>query len=82
MKLDLQHAGISLAQAQTLRVNDGRLVSVDCVDGCLWITQDNDPRDIVLASGESFTLDRSGVALVSAFQPSTLAVREPPPCAS
>jgi hypothetical protein len=82
MELNVNNAGIFLAEAQTLRVNDGFLVSVDCVDGCLWITQDNDPRDIILAGGESFILDRSGVALLFAFRPSTIAVREPSSCMS
>jgi len=77
MKLDVNHAGIFLDKAQVLRVTDGFRAAVDCIDGCLWITQDNDPRDIILDSGESFTLDRPGKALVFACQKSTLAMREP-----
>ena len=35
--------------------------------GSLWVTQDGNPRDIVLAPGESFTFDQRGDALISAF---------------
>jgi hypothetical protein len=32
--------------------------------GQLWITQENDARDIILNSGESFTLERAGKAIL------------------
>jgi hypothetical protein len=34
--------------------------------GVLWITQSNDTEDIVISDGQSFVLDRPGLALVSA----------------
>lgn len=37
-----------------------------CCAGTIWITQEGDPRDIFLAAGERFTLDRPGLALISA----------------
>jgi hypothetical protein len=40
---------------------------VECLGGSLWITQDGDARDIVLASGEGFEFDRTGDALISAL---------------
>ena len=40
---------------------------VELVSGSLWITQDGDLRDIVLAAGEAFDFDRRGDALLSAF---------------
>ncbi len=40
---------------------------VELLSGSLWITQDGDSRDIVLAAGEAFDFDRRGDALLSAF---------------
>ena len=33
---------------------------IECLAGCLWLTQDGDPRDIVGEAGEAFDFDRRG----------------------
>ena len=38
----------------------GETVVVRCASGTLWITQDGDPRDIILWPQESFRADRNG----------------------
>lgn len=35
--------------------------------GRVWITQDGDPRDVVIAAGESHALDRDGPVYVQAL---------------
>jgi hypothetical protein len=40
---------------------------IECLSGSLWVTQDGDRRDIVLAPGQSFVFDRSEGVLVSAL---------------
>ena len=37
-----------------------------CCAGAVWITQENDARDIFLTAGQRFTFDRPGVALIYA----------------
>ncbi len=49
---------------------------VECVTGSLWITQDGDLRDIVLAAGESFVFDHKGDALISALDDSSFLLLE------
>jgi hypothetical protein len=40
--------------------------------GEVWITEQGNPRDIVLRSGQSFTVARRGLALVEAFSDASL----------
>jgi hypothetical protein len=57
-------------------INDGQGLAVSCVEGAVWITQFNDPRDIVITAGQSFLLDKQGLALVAAPSgQATIAVR-------
>ncbi len=41
---------------------------IRCERGLLWLTQDNDSRDIVLKAGEQFHPDRPGNVLVYALE--------------
>jgi hypothetical protein len=77
MRFDTNQATVQLEHAQSLRVCGALNTRIDCEDGCLWITQDNDIRDIVLQRGESFTLDRAGVAILHACSRSRFAMHEP-----
>jgi hypothetical protein len=57
-----------------LRGQAGR--RVECLAGSVWVTQDRDRRDIVLVAGQGFTLDRPGMAVVSALSDARFAVRD------
>ena len=62
----------TLAKGRIRRVHETRAFGhrVECLSGSLWITQDGDPRDIVLGPGQGFSFDRSSEALLSAFDDS------------
>ncbi len=47
---------------------------ITCRGGSLWITQDNDQRDIVLAPGESFTVGGRRKVIAYALEPATFTV--------
>src|SRR5262249_43310622 len=74
MNIHLQQGRLQLKRSKYIEVIDGRGSSVQCVFGSLWVTQDGDPRDIVLGAGENFTLDRDGLAIVYATIDSSLVV--------
>ena len=61
-----------LPRGGMLRIEDGAHSVVHVADGALWLTQEGDPRDRYLAAGSSFTLDRDGLALAQATQPSVV----------
>jgi hypothetical protein len=46
-------------------VVDGAGSTVCAVEGAVWITEENDPRDIVLEAGSCYRLKREGVAIVN-----------------
>ncbi|MCZ0732861.1 DUF2917 domain-containing protein [Phreatobacter sp. AB_2022a] len=51
---------------------------VSCLDGALWITHDNDRRDIVLMAGESYAVESPGLTVVCAIAgPAVLTVGNP-----
>lgn len=67
-----RHAALPLAQARGARVRSLR--------GTLWITQEGDREDYVVRAGDSFTVARNGVTLVSAPQgPGTVLVTQSAP---
>lgn len=45
--------------------------------GCLWVTLENDPRDIILAEGMRFEIDQPGRTIVAAETASTLRLVAP-----
>src|SRR6266478_825841 len=66
---------VRLNTGELLDIDNGEGFTVECLEGAVWITQSNDPRDIVLKAGQSFVLDKPGLALVCAADgPATVAV--------
>jgi hypothetical protein len=67
--MDLSQVAGSLAvpHSQPLRLDGayGRRIAV--LEGHVWVTQDGDPRDIVLSAGDDFVFDRRAPVLVSAL---------------
>jgi hypothetical protein len=53
----------------------GTMIAVD--RGCLWVTLERDLRDIVLAKGMHFRIDRSGRTIIAAETDSTLRLLAP-----
>ena len=57
---------LHLKERQVLDIHDGEGLVVKCLRGVLWITQADDTDDIIVRAGETFVLDREGLALISA----------------
>jgi hypothetical protein len=64
------------------RIEDGEGLEVTTLSGTVWITQARDARDVILARGQSFILDRKGCAVVYALRHATIVVGHPGPIAS
>ena len=77
MNLELEQGGLCMKPKQLLKVHNGGRHTIVCQSGSLWVTQYGDRRDILLAAGESFVLDRDGLTLVQALQQTTLGIMAP-----
>jgi hypothetical protein len=63
-----------LAPGELVRLPEARGTTLRVTRGTLWITLQNDLRDIVLEAGDSYVIDRSGLTLVEALRASTVCV--------
>jgi hypothetical protein len=43
-------------------------VLVECAQGCVWITQDGDPKDVILGARQSWRADREEPMQIHALQ--------------
>jgi len=79
MDSSTRRASVNLDTGVALRLRDSAGKGVVVLGGKVWITQQGDPRDIVIEPNESFIFDRPGLALVQAIVRSTLLVFEAEP---
>jgi hypothetical protein len=67
MHIELGSGAVRLGPNQTLKVVDGAGSTVCALDGALWITEENQVRDIVLEPGNCYRLEHPGIALVNSL---------------
>lgn len=66
MKRSNSHSAL-LPRGSLLRIEARAGECVACLRGMLWLTQEHDPLDRIVAAGETFVFDRSGIALLNAL---------------
>ncbi|MBX3618508.1 MAG: DUF2917 domain-containing protein [Rhizobacter sp.] len=64
-----------LRRRQAVRLHARLGERVECRSGQLWVTQDGDPRDVVLAANQFFVVDRPGPVVVSALEDAAFVFR-------
>lgn len=57
---------------QSLGLPDARGTTLRVTRGTLWITQEDDTRDVVLRPGDTWTVERQGLTIVEAQTHATL----------
>jgi hypothetical protein len=64
MRLEMQSGALRLARGELLKVLDGVGATVCALEGSVWITEEGQPRDIVLGAGGCYRLRKPGLAIV------------------
>jgi len=77
MKLCMESNRFEMQAGQTLELRNGKGVRLEVLSGELWVTQQGDRRDPVIETGGEFAIDRDGLTLLHAFQPTLVTVQEP-----
>jgi hypothetical protein len=77
MNIGFNRVQVHLGPREVLRVYDPVGARVECVRGGLWITQDRDFEDHFLSASDALVLDRRGLALIHAQEPSDVVLVEP-----
>ena len=67
MKLEMKTGAVKLGPNQTLKVVDAAGSTVCALQGAVWITEENDAKDIVLQPGGCYRLRHAGVAIVNSL---------------
>jgi hypothetical protein len=67
MHIELGSGAVRLGPNQTLKVVDAVGATVCALEGALWITEENQVRDIVLEPGDCYRLQHRGTALVNSL---------------
>jgi hypothetical protein len=68
---------IDLDGGTALNLSDARGTTLRVTRGQLWLTQDGDLRDIVLAAGDTWTIERHGLTIATAQTDSSVALVGP-----
>jgi hypothetical protein len=72
--VDPNSGPVHLRRGQYVRMHAALGWTVRTLSGTVWITQDNDLRDIMLQAGEAFALDRNGAALLWPLEESEICI--------
>jgi len=67
-----------LERLQRISLIDGAGTTAHVMSGCVWITMEHDRRDIVLADGDTWVIERDGLTLLHAEELSMLVLTYTP----
>ena len=66
---------LKLSRGAQLKLRDAMGQTLSTSYGVIWITEENNPRDIVLQPGQSFRLQGEGLAMVEALTDAAISLR-------
>lgn len=79
MNIELRQANIALDARRAMALHDAEGAEVKVLGGHVWLTMDGDKRDIFVLGGDTYTIERNGLTLINAVEPSVVHVEAPQP---
>ncbi len=76
MNIVMDGPALMLGRLQRVKLIDASGSVAEVRRGKVWITLQDDSRDVFIREGESWTIDRDGLTLLQAEEPSTVLLRE------
>lgn len=76
MDIALHGSTVTLERDRMIAVRDAAGSTVRCLRGSLWITERRGESDVILGAGESFTITRGGLTVITALDDATMRVCE------
>ena len=77
MEMTRVRARVCLESGRGLSFRDAAGVVLTSLTGRAWLTMEGDPRDFDLRPGVAYRIERDGLTLVNALEPSLVEVRVP-----
>ncbi len=68
----------AIAKDKILEIKQALGVTIECLEGSVWITLDGDMRDVILDVGQSFYVDRRQRTLIQALATARVRLIHPP----
>ena len=56
-----------IAKGKILEIKQALGVTIECLEGSVWVTLDGNMRDVILEAGQSFCVDRQQRTLIQAL---------------
>lgn len=72
-----RYATQEITKNQILKITQPLGVTIECLDGSIWVTLDGDLRDVVLDAGQAFVVDRNQKTLLQALTDARVRLIEP-----
>jgi hypothetical protein len=63
-----------LGSKELVELDGARGTTLRVTRGTLWLTQEGDPRDIVLEAGDAYTIESGGLTIIEAQEAATVCV--------
>lgn len=76
MNIDTPRLTLHLGRRQLVRLPHSRGARVACRRGAVWITQDEDARDIILAPGQVHASATDGLTLIYGLEDAEIDIEE------